>query len=200
LTEQQSHNGHLYITNEPKNNLSDDMDQWQDEIIKGLRAGSHTAAIELVDRYYKKIYWFMRRLGHRRSVSEDLTQDCFIQVWQHIGQLRNAAALNSWIYRIALNASRQYLRSNKIRKTSSFEGYDQITEDNSSAELFEAREEIDKLKEFVSQLPDKQQKIIILHYMEQLTIYEVSQVLNIRQGTVKSRLNRGLEQLRRKMS
>ena len=200
MTEQHSHTRHQYITSEPKSSLSDDMDQWQDEIIKGLRADSHTAAVELVDRYYRKIYWFMRRLGHQRSVSEDLTQDCFIQIWQHIGQLRNATALNSWIYRIALNVSRQYLRSNRIRKTSSFDGYDQINEVNSTTELFEAREEIEKLTTFVSQLPEKQQKIIILHYMEQLTIYEVSQVLNISQGTVKSRLNRALEKLRRNMS
>ncbi|MHC4529434.1 MAG: RNA polymerase sigma factor, partial [Planctomycetota bacterium] len=70
-----------------------------------LRAGSHGAAAELVDIYYEQMYFYMRRLGHSRSVSEELTQEIFMSAWQHIGQLKTDVALNNWLYRIASNIS-----------------------------------------------------------------------------------------------
>jgi RNA polymerase sigma-70 factor (ECF subfamily) len=53
----------------------------------------------------------MRRLGHGRQLSEDLTQETFLRAWRHIGQLRNGKALEAWLYRIAGNVSKLYWRS-----------------------------------------------------------------------------------------
>ena len=76
----------------------------RDSLATRLRAGDRTAAAELVDEYYEQIYLFMRRLGHDRQASEDLTQESFFNAWHHIGQLKDGKALNGWIYRIASNA------------------------------------------------------------------------------------------------
>ncbi|MHC4542383.1 MAG: RNA polymerase sigma factor, partial [Planctomycetota bacterium] len=81
-----------------------------------LRAGDRAAAVELVDEYYEQIYLFMRRLGHDRHASEDLTQDVFFSAWHHIGQLKDDKALNSWLYRIASNVSRLYWRRHKHKE------------------------------------------------------------------------------------
>ena len=66
----------------------------------------------------------MRRLGHSSQVSEDLTQESFLQAWQHIGQLRKDKALNSWLYRIANNVSRLYWRRHKGKEQGSIEGFE----------------------------------------------------------------------------
>ncbi|MHC5075333.1 MAG: RNA polymerase sigma factor, partial [Planctomycetota bacterium] len=54
-------------------------------------------------------------------VSEDLTQETFLQIWQHVGQLRSSRALNSWIYKVASNVSRLYLRKHKGKNPASIE-------------------------------------------------------------------------------
>ena len=73
------------------------LEKRRDSLAARLRAGDSTAATELVDIYYEQIYLFMRRLGHSRQASEDLTQESFLQAWHHIGQLRDGKALNSWL-------------------------------------------------------------------------------------------------------
>lgn len=103
----------------------------QDSLAARLKAGEHSAADELVDKYYEQIYLFMRRLGHDRQMSEDLTQDSFIQAWHHIGQLKDGKALNSWLYRIATNASKRHWRSNRNKKTVSIDDI-QLSDSNSS--------------------------------------------------------------------
>ena len=84
-----------------------------ESLVRRLRAGDRTAAAELADAYYQQIYVFMRRLGHSKPVSEDLTQECFLAAWQHLGQLRDDTALAGWLYRIAGNASKMYWRRHK---------------------------------------------------------------------------------------
>src|SRR4030043_2546 len=99
-------------------------EQRQNSLAARLRAANPAAAAELVDIYYQQLYTFFRRLGHSSQASEDLTQECFIAAWQHIGQLRNGSTLNSWIYRIASNVSKVYWRRHDAGKSVSIEGID----------------------------------------------------------------------------
>jgi RNA polymerase sigma-70 factor (ECF subfamily) len=86
-----------------------------------LWRGERAAVEELVDMYYKRIYSFMRGVGHDRQISKDLTQETFLKAWDHIGQLRDGKALGGWLYRIAGNVSRIYLRKHKNRKLAGIE-------------------------------------------------------------------------------
>ena len=85
-------------------------EQMRDSLAARLKAGERAAANELVDTYYEQIYLFMRRLGHDRQASEDLTQESFFNAWHHIGQLKDGKALNGWLYRIASNVSKLHWR------------------------------------------------------------------------------------------
>ena len=73
--------------------MNERTEQSRKSLLTQLRAASQSAARELVDIYHERIYLFLRRLGHSRQVSEDLTQESFIQAWEHIGQLRSPAAM-----------------------------------------------------------------------------------------------------------
>ena len=178
------------------------LDELRDSLAVRLRAGDRAAADEFVDMYNEQIFLYMRRLGHSRHVSEDLTQESFIQAWQHISQLRNGKALNSWLYRIASNVSKLYWRRHKDRESASIEdiGIDVPENDEAGSNRAEHYEQLGRLKNAVASLPIKLRQAIVLHYMQQLTIAEAAEAAGIRQGTFKSRLNRALEALRKQVT
>jgi RNA polymerase sigma-70 factor (ECF subfamily) len=175
---------------------------WE-ELAARLRAGDHNAAVELVDAWYQQIYLFMRRLGHNRQTSEDLTQETFFQAWQHIGQLRNSAMLNSWLYRIAANVSRQHWRLAKNEELLSIgatEGFEAPDGGSTSPETASNVEQLNRLNRIVAELPVKFKEAVVLHYMQRLTIAEAAEAAGIREGTYKSRLNRALKIIKNQLS
>ena len=91
----------------------------------------------------------MRRLGHDRQVSEDLTQESFLQAWQHIGQLREGKALNGWLYRIAANVSKLYWRKHQGRKAVVIEGMDTPDSDEVQYDKVERNEQLEQLKGYL---------------------------------------------------
>ena len=168
-----------------------------DSLAERLRHGSQVAAVELVELYYKQIYGYMRRLGHSRHISEDLTQECFLHAWHHLWQLRDTKALNGWIYHIASNVSRYYWRRNKIRKTVGLEDFDSQGSDSLGVDIAENLEKLNRLQKAIVELPVKLKQAVVLHYMQQLTIAEAALAAGVKEGTLKSRLNRALETLRK---
>ena len=188
-----------YLKNTQRNVDSDKeyLRQRRDSLAARLRTGERAAAAELVDEYYQQIYLFMRKLGHDRQVSEDLTQECFFNAWHHIGQLKDGKALNGWIYRIASNVSRLHWRKYKHKEFIGIEGIEMPNSSKDEPEKIEHNEQLEHLKDAVERLPMKLRETIILHYMQQLTIAEATEAAGINQGTFKSRLNRALKTLRK---
>jgi len=174
------------------------LEERRDSLAVRLKAGDRSAATEFVDIYYEQIYLYMRRLGHSCPVSEDLTQDSFLQAWQHIGQLRNSKALNSWLYHIASNVSRVHWRRHRGRKVASMEGFD-VPDASESEDRIGDYEQLEQLKNALRQLPEKLREAIVLHYMQYLSIAEAAEAAGVREGTFKSRLNRALEALRKQV-
>ena len=196
LTEQNTALAHL----ENQQNLSEEMQsltEQQHSLVAGLIAGEHTAAEWLVDENYLQIYLFMRRLGHSRQISEDLTQETFLQAWHHIGQLRDGRALSGWLYRIASNTSKLYWRKHKSRETTDIETLELPDNNITQHHRVEYNEQLSRLKIAVEKLPLKLRQAIILHYMQHLSIAKAAEAAGIRQGTFKSRLNRALRILRK---
>jgi len=176
------------------------LEQKHDWLVDQLKLGSRAAAAELVDIYYEQIYLFMRRLGHTRQVSEDLTQESFLQAWKYINQIRHGRALRSWMYRIAANVSKLYWRKHYIRKTVNIEDVELPDCDDGQNCTIERREQLDRLGKAVVRLPIKLRQSIVLHYMQHLTISEAAQAADIAEGTFKSRLSRALTALRKEIA
>jgi RNA polymerase sigma-70 factor (ECF subfamily) len=165
-----------------------------------LSKGDRAAAEDLVNRYYERIYLFMRAVGHNRQTSEDLTQETFLRAWYHIGQLRDGRALNGWLFRIASNVSKLHHRRHKERPTVDLDSIEPRAGGADGPQRAGAREQVGHLHEAVARLPWKLKQAIVLHYMEQMTISEAAEAAGIRPGTLKSRLNRGLEALRQQVT
>ena len=177
------------------------LEELRDSLAGRLRDGDHAAADEFVDMYNEQIFLFMRRLGHGHQVSEDLTQESFLQAWQHISQLRNGKALNGWLYRIASNVSKLYWRKHKGREMASIEGVGIDVPENSEAgcDIVGHYEQLGRLKNAVAYLPGKLRQTVVLHYIQHLTIAEAAEAAGVREGTFKSRLNRALKTLRKQV-
>jgi len=169
-------------------------------LARRLRAGDKDAADELVDRYTDQVYLLMRRLGHGHQTSEDLAQETFLSAWRHIGQLRDDGALNGWLYKIAGNVSRVYWRRQKGRRLHDVEDLDVADPSVAGHAAAGHDEELERLREAVETLPWKLRQAVVLHYMQHLTISEAAQAAGIREGTLKSRLSRGLDALRRALA
>jgi RNA polymerase sigma-70 factor (ECF subfamily) len=169
----------------------------RDSLATRLRAGDRTAAAELVDEFYQQIYLFMRKLGHDRQASEDLTQESFFNAWHHIGQLKDGKALNGWLYRIASNVSKLHWRKHKHKEVIGIEGLEMPNHGKDEHGKIEYNEQLEQLKDAVERLPMKLRETIILHYLQQLTIAEAAEAAGLNQGTFKSRLNRALKNLRK---
>lgn len=176
------------------------MGQKQDSLAARLRAGDRAAAAELVDSYYEQILLFFRRLGHDRQASEDLTQDTFFHAWHRIGQLRNGKALSGWLYRIAGNVSRLHWRRHKAVRTGVIEMFDVPGSAGAVSEKAGDREQLERLRDAVAGLPLKLRQVVVLHYMQHMTIAEGAEAAGVRQGTFKSRLNRALRTLKEQLS
>jgi len=196
LTEQKAGFAHHIGEERSVGRRKEHLEERRDSLAAGLRAGNRAAAAELVDIYYERIYLFMRRLGHNCQVSEDLTQESFLQAWQHVGQIREGKALNSWLYRVAGNVSKLYWR--RHRETVGIKGFE--VPDSSEADPDGHNEQLDRLKNAVGQLPRKYRQAIVLHYMQYLTIAEAAEAAGVKKGTFKSRLNRALKALRKQVS
>jgi RNA polymerase sigma-70 factor (ECF subfamily) len=196
--EQKVNSAHLEYKGLTASEKGLDLEKRRKSLVARLKAGNRDAANELVEMYYEQIYLYMRRLGHGRQNSEDLTQESFAHAWQHLSQLRDNNSLNGWFYRIASNVSILYWRKNKIRKTGTIEGFE-IADNTRSHERLGDFELLDNLNVAVAALPRKLREAVVLHYMQHLTIAESAQAAGIREGTCKSRLSRALDALRKQI-
>jgi len=199
LSEHNADSAHLSGRRQNNDTKDDYLEDRQSSLAARLKNGDRTAAAELVEMYYEQVFLYMRRLGHDRQISEDLTQEAFLNAWYHIGQLKEGKALTSWLFRIASNVSKLYWRKHKSKKLVSLEWVENpetgILVDDGSDEY----EQLERLRQAVAELPNKLREVVVLHYLQHLTIGETAEAASIREGTCKSRLSRALRILRKQL-
>lgn len=200
LPEHNAAPAHLVSERQSIGTKDDHLEDRQNSLAARLRRGDRIAAAELVEMYYKQVFLYMRRLGHDRQTSEDLTQEAFLNAWYHIGQLKEGKALTSWLFRIAGNVSRLHWRRHKSKHMVSLEWVETLENKILDAGRSDEYEQLEQLRRIVAELPNRLKEVIVLHYLQHLTIAETAEAANIRQGTCKSRLSRALRILRKRLS
>jgi len=163
---------------------------------------------ELYDEYYSKIFGYVLRRTASIEIAQDVTSEVFFKALKNLPQFRWVGfPFSSWLYRIATNEIANYFRKSKHGQFRLEEVFDLISISNPSAEteLIEAEAELKRHEEFlalhenISKLSIKYQEVITLRFFENKQIKEIGEILGKREGTIKSLLHRGLEQLRRLM-
>lgn len=163
---------------------------------------------EIVQRYQHALSTFITRFVGRGSHVEDILQETFIRVWRHRQRYKTVAKFSTWVYTIAGNLAKTELRRLKIRRSVYIrtggepreeEGID-VVDTSSNPEEDATREEIRRLvtKE-IKKLPQAYRMAVILRDVNDKSYEEISDILGVPVGTVKSRINRGRARLQKKL-
>tara|TARA_A100001011_G_C14321789_1_gene851103 strand:- start:761 stop:1330 length:570 start_codon:yes stop_codon:yes gene_type:complete len=173
------------------------IDKSDEELIKEFQDGNVSAYNHLLYRYKDRLLNYIYQFVHDMDLAEDLLQDTFLKLYTHKNSYKNIAKFSTWIYTIAGNFAKTELRKTKRRKTYSnselkYSENELIVPDFSN----EADKEIiDKslrndLRLCLSELPLDFRTIIILRDIQELSYDEISIIIELPLGTVKSRINR----------
>ncbi|MDK8643606.1 sigma-70 family RNA polymerase sigma factor [Niallia taxi] len=156
---------------------------------------------QLMQEYSDDILHLVYTYVKNRTTAEDLTQEIFIKCYEKLNQLNQQATLKTWVYRIASNHCKDYLRSWHYRKiTLSDKILDYIPSKSKQVEEeIIANSEGNILINAVMNLPLKYREVVFLHYYEELSLAEISKITSVNINTIKTRLKRAKELLKDKM-
>lgn len=159
-----------------------------DEYLKYLVNMDDAILEDLMKRYGQDVWNYAHFKTKNRSMADDITQDVFIQAYHHITYFRGESSVKTWLLKITRNISCNYLRSAFIRRVLLVDVVRTRDYDSSAEQAFIDREATNMIWRQVYRLPTKYREMLLLHAKHQLSINEIAQILNIPEGTVKSRL------------
>lgn len=178
-------------------------DQRTDEqLLAAYRQGDRSSFGKLVERYQRELYHFLVRFLGDRAAAEDIFQEAFLQVHQSADQFDLDRRFRPWLFTIAANKARDLMRSQARRPTNPLQASISPGDDESGQfiDLMESaanlpgepleRQELQQLvQKTVMAMPDHLREILLLSYFHQFPYKQISDILSIPLGTVKSRLH-----------
>ena len=156
-------------------------DEDVDELLRRRRYESAFGL--LLVRYQEKVFRLAFSIVRDAGRAEEATQDIFLKLWKALPFYDGRAALSTWLYTIARNTCYSTFRRESIRTTVPVEG---LAEPSRHETLSQHAE----IKQLLERLPRVQREVITLFYLEDQSIQDVAQMLDLPQGTVKSHLHR----------
>lgn len=177
-------------------------------IIEKVLAGDNNAFGELVEVYQDRVYNLALRMSGNADDAFDLAQEAFFRAWRGLAGFHFESAFSTWLFRLTSNVCLDWLRAKKRRPTVSLTTLDDEGEEvqmeirdpgKSPEELLLAAEDRKALVKALNELPVEYREILTLRAINDLSYEEIGRILNLREGTVKSRLSRARLALRNKL-
>ena len=163
-------------------------------LVARARTGDHHAFEILIRRYKDRVLNLARRIVGDADAAQDVAQETFIKAYQKLRRFRGKSRFATWLYRIAVNEARAYLRAQRRRRAR----WDkQKALEVSKPAHVEPSERAGRLVELLDELPEKQRIALALFYLQELSVSEIAQLVGAPDGTVKAWLSRGRERLRK---
>ena len=162
-------------------------------LVHRARKGDHHAFEALVRRHKDSVLNVARRIVGDPDASEDVAQETFIKAYQHLHRFRRDAKFSTWLYRIAVNEARTYLRAQR-RRRARWEKQRSLDRPRPAPE--DPGEEGGPLVALLQEVPDKHRAALALFYLQELSLIEIADALGAPTGTVKAWLSRGRDRLR----
>ena len=137
----------------------------------------------LVRQYSEQLYWTIRRFVLIHDDANDVLQNTFLKAWNGLDSYHGDAKISTWLSRIAINESLDFLRRRKQQTVS----MDDISVSSFIADdYFDGSETEAMLQEAIATLPDVQRTVFLLRYFEEKKYSEISQLLNTSEGALKA--------------
>lgn len=180
----------------------------ESEILRQAASGKTEAFEELVRQYEKPVYNLALRMVRNPEDAQDLAQEAFLRAWRGLGQFQFESAFSTWLYRLTSNVCIDFLRRQKKQVQSSLTVCD---EEEQARELSVpdpaplpeeraiANEQRALVRQAMDQLETEHRQILTLRVIQGLSYQEIGQILELKEGTVKSRLARAREKIRQQL-
>jgi RNA polymerase sigma-70 factor, ECF subfamily len=179
-----------------------DVPETDEDLLHAYVKGDRSAFTTLVQRYERELFHFLSRFLGDRSAAEDMFQEAFLQVHQSAAQFDPGRRFRPWLFTIAANKARDYLRVQSRKHTSPLEAAINRTDEDGGhfVDLMQASDslpgmELEKselqslVHKTVQELPVNLREIVLLAYFHQFPYKQISEMLQVPLGTVKSRLH-----------
>jgi RNA polymerase sigma-70 factor, ECF subfamily len=176
--------------------------------IKQVLKGDQNAFGEIVEMYKDKVYQISYRMLGNRHEAEDIVQEAFIRAYVNIQRYNLELKFSTWLYRITTNLCIDRIRKKKpdyyldaeVKGAEGLTMYSQVPSKTTLPEDdVESLELQDTIQKEIMKLPEKYRSVIVLKYIEELSLKEISEILEMPLGTVKTRIHRGRESLRKRL-
>lgn len=184
------------------------MDALVNKRIKQVLKGDQQAYSDIVSLYQQQVFQVCYRILSNRHEAEDIAQEAFIRAYTNLHTFDLKRKFSTWLFRIATNLCIDRIRKKKpdyyldaeVTGTDGLNMYSHVPSSNQLPEEEVERMELqERIQYEISCLPEKYRTVIILKYIEELPLQEISDILDMPLGTVKTRIHRGREALRKQL-
>jgi RNA polymerase sigma-70 factor (ECF subfamily) len=181
------------------------MDGGDDELIRRAGEGDLRAFDVLVRRYQRKVYYLALRMLKSHDAADDVAQDTFVRAYRAIGTFKPGSNFYTWLYRICMNRSLNYLEKEKhlVPESAFGEGSSPLERASTEADPLDevaGAESAQLIEKAIDSLSPAYKAVFILRVYEEMTYEEIAESLGISMGTVMSRLFRAREKLQEMLS
>ena len=177
-------------------------------LIQQAAAGDPSAFEALVLRYQTQVYNLALRMVGNEADAQDLAQEAFVRAWRALSSFQFSSQFSTWLYRLTSNICIDFLRAQKKRKHISLtvlqddehQQWDMPDTKPLPEDKMIVSEEHEALAAAIASLDPEYRQVLILRIVDDCSYQQISQIMGIREGTVKSRLSRARDQLRKKLA
>ncbi len=174
------------------------LDPPDDALVERAQQGDQVAYSELVRRHQRKIYALTYHMTSNKEDAEDLVQDVFVKAYASLGSFKRDAGFYTWVYRIAVNRTINFLKQRGRRAAQSLDDLDEgIERDPAYVELVARESPVreaslgelqKKLNDALQTLSEKHRTVVVMHDIQGVPHDEIARLLKVSAGTVRSRL------------
>ena len=167
-------------------------------LINKIIEGDTKAFSTLVNRYKDLVFTLVIRMLKHREEAEEVSQDTFIKVFKSLGKFKGDSKFSTWIYKVTYNTCLDRIKKNKrqIKEIAidEFSEHEIKTIDNALTSL-ERKEQEEKIQECLQLLPSQDSFLLTLYYFEDLSLEEISKIVDIEPNTIKVKIFRSRKKL-----
>ena len=158
------------------------------EVIRQLASseGRQKVFPMIVDQYSQSLYWKIRSIVLTHEYTDDVLQNTFLKAWKSLPTFQGKAKLSTWLYRIAINESLDFLRHQKPAALSSADAALSVANRLLADDYFDGDKSQAVLQEAIATLPDVQRTVFTLRYYDEMKYSEISEILGTSEGSLKA--------------
>ena len=140
----------------------------------------------IVDQYSQSLYWKIRSIVLTHEDADDVLQNTFLKAWKSLPTFQGKAKLSTWLYRIAINESLDFLRHQKTAMLSNADADLSVANRLLADDYFDGDKSQAVLQEAIATLPDVQRMVFTLRYYDEMKYSEMSEILGTSEGSLKA--------------